>query len=465
MSPELKKYIDKGREYLVIQEVDRVMSINAIDSFMNYEKIKYVQETDGEINILKYTPTQIDIKPTEDITFNAYNYVDTEITLLENICKLLFKARPIWEYSDLVNVINSKLISNINYDKFDVHNINIAISRCKVPHMTPKGVLMQVIFLGGKNMLRYYLYTEIKNGIPQVDIECYLPKRTETDEITINLTSYLNSTLVDRNFNVKIKELNESYIKKEIMLMLTDFNDVFHYTLLKKLIINAHKSGKQITINDNKVINLYKRFNILFVKNGLISAYMTPTYMNYYKDEKWTQSPLASFGIGPRKKENSIIIGFIVNSPDNSMLSQSIFKVRPPNFYSIKHNTENTIVDYRKIIKGVACKSYSRDDLSKLLESLKKLSSRVLSANLSLSADIEKYKDDEDEDEDEDKMFYNKELFEASKFKRLNIQSKKESSIMTLCSQLKLELLKLEENARKESMTDSIRYLYLFNET
>jgi len=465
-SPELKKYIDKGREYLVIQEVDKVMSINAIDSFMNYDKIKYVQETDGEINVLKYEPTQIDIPPTENITFNAYNYNDNEVVLLENICKLLFKARPIWEYNDLVKTINAKVISNVNYDKFDEDNINIALSRCKVPHMTPKGVLMQIIYLGGikidKSIKRYYLYAEVKNGIPIVDIECYLPMRSEADGISINLTSYLKSTLIDRNFNIKIKELNDNYIKKDIMLMLTDFNDIFHYTLLKKLILNAHNNQKQITINDNKVINLYKRFGILYVKNGLISAYATTTHINYYKDNKWEQVPLNTFGIGARKKENSVIVGFVVNSPDNSILSQAIFKIKPPSFYTLKDNA-STIIDYRKIIKGVACKSYTRDELLKLVESLKRVSSRSLNASI-VHETVDINDDIIEEEDDEDKMFYNKELYEISKFKRLNIQSKHDVSILSLCSQLKLELLKLEENARNESMIDSTRYLYLFNE-
>ena len=39
-SPELQRYIDKGREFLVIQEVERALRVYAVDGFANYPRIR-----------------------------------------------------------------------------------------------------------------------------------------------------------------------------------------------------------------------------------------------------------------------------------------------------------------------------------------------------------------------------------------------------------------------------------------
>ena len=51
ITPELQKYIDKGKEYLVIQEVEKALHKYAIDGFTNYENINKILNVDNKLLI------------------------------------------------------------------------------------------------------------------------------------------------------------------------------------------------------------------------------------------------------------------------------------------------------------------------------------------------------------------------------------------------------------------------------
>ena len=402
ISPELKKYIDKGQEYLVIQEVDRVMSEVAIDAFMNYEKIKYVQQTDGYINILPYTPVEIKQMPLSTITFNAYNHSDMEIEILQNMCKVLFMARGIWAYADLVKAIKSKVIENINYNSFDDKNIAIAFNKLKTPHKTPNG-LMKITYIGGND--QYYIYVKVLNDyMTNLDLECYMKPRKESAGVTVNLTQYLHSGINERNFKLRLQDFNKILLSLTPELILTEFIDTFHYMLLKKII-----TGSNVTANDKLATSIYKKFKLLYH-----NAYVTKTSVMVYKDNTWTNMMHSDFDIGPRHKENNIIVGIVNNDATASILDTPQFKIRTP-------GDTVEILDNRKLSRGLACQSYPKQDLLEYIDRFKRILTKY---------DIKMPESD--------------------------------STVGGICQVIKLILLKLEQHSRAESMIDSTRYLYLF---
>jgi len=349
MSPELKKYFDKGQEYLVIQEVDRAMSLYAVDGFLNYKKISTVIENEGNINVLDYKPLDVNIKET-DTTFKTYGHSDNEIDILINIIKVLFQARAIWSYDDLVSAIKKHIVRGINYDKYDPKNINIALHRCKTRHVWLGHGVWQVMYIGGKK--QFYLYVEVKNDVRQLDLECYLPSRQNFEQVSINLTNYLSIDLKERNFKLKLKEFNDIYTSEYPELILTEFNAEFHILLLKKLI-----SGDNIV--DKGVLDVYKRFKIL-VKDG----FLTEDSVVVYDGKEFKNALYSDYNIGRRVKENNIIVGIVQSS--QSMLDEPSFKLRPPN------SVITAINDYRRIIKGLSCKSITHDNIGRLVMQLRR---------------------------------------------------------------------------------------------
>lgn len=345
MSPELYKYLEKSKEYLVIQEVDRVMSEVSIDSFMNYEKIKNVQQVDGNINILPYTPTKLDTHSTTDITFNVYDTY--EVPLIESICKLLFRVRKVWSYDDLKSAVKTHVISNINYSSFDDRNFNIALNHCKRPYYVGNK-LHNVVYVGG--IKQFYICVQ---GIQ--DVECYLQPRMEHIGCTINISEHVNAQLGERNFEIKCQELERYLSDEHIEFILTDFTGPFQVRLIEHFIT----SDKKITSDDKKIIQLYKKFKIMIDDN----KYMTSSYINEYDGEKWIHREYIEFNVGKRTKENDIIVGFV--SSDNTLLGEPSFKLRPPT-HKIRQLT-----DYRTVLRGIACKSFDKDKLHKVYEMLR----------------------------------------------------------------------------------------------
>ena len=432
MTPELKKIIDKGKEYLVIQEIDRVMSEYAIDAHFNYEKIKHVQELDGGLTILPYKPFDVQASLSDkQYTFDAYQFSEYEISTLITIIKILFRARCIWSYKDLVDAINSHKVAGINYDKFDITNINIALLSCKKEfQIYGSENRYKIVYLGASsassasNLTSHYYYLCCNDYI---DIDCFLKLRADFPVVKINLSDYAKSTFGSRNFELRLKEAEEY---DPIELILTDFNSTFHHQLLELIVTGKYKN--------EKLIKLYKRFKAIIYKSDKPIGYVTNAHVNIYEKSTWQNYPLVEYNIGKRLKENNIIIGIVSNSLDESVLSPAVFKLRPPS------HTLNTGSDFRAAIRGTACKSYSRDIIQESIKSLHRV------GGASNDIDYTRACNDTDAIDISHALVSS---FEATK--------RGEESTYDLCVQIKISLLRMEENARKSSMSDSLRYVYL----
>jgi hypothetical protein len=177
ISPELQRYINKGKEYLVIQDVESALRTYAVDAFLNYSKIKEAlplknEEIISSLDGIPYKPISIkEINPSKLklSTFNAYGHGEREIYVITSALRVLFANCPVWIYEDLWKAIKTGQVRGINYNHtlFDEGNINIALQLMSRPSGSPPKMVSKI----GK----YYIITEMqKNRKTNIDIESYL---------------------------------------------------------------------------------------------------------------------------------------------------------------------------------------------------------------------------------------------------------------------------------------------------
>jgi hypothetical protein len=129
LSYEEEKYKDKIASFQIIQQIEKVIHENAVDSFVNYD-INTKQNNDplGPLpyNINTKLRNEISLDKLNLSTFNVY-YAKNEVNAIKVIIKRLFiELSGVWEYKDLLNAvinppkkydleINTKLINESNF--------------------------------------------------------------------------------------------------------------------------------------------------------------------------------------------------------------------------------------------------------------------------------------------------------------------------------------------------------------
>ena len=324
---EIPRYEYKAKEYLVIQEVERAIRINAVDNFINYKKNVIIENT---LESLAFKPKNINLPLVTSKYFDAYKYNFDEINILIRLITMLFNIRPVWTLTDLIKSIKESDV-NYNTDLIDTLNIELAIS--KIPNI--------------HNIGKYLIKSD------NLDVECYIRNYTPTKMISINLSQYYSKSSFGKEFNNIMESYEEKYIHKQIELSLVELPEKFHIELLKQIVLNK--------LNHNKIIDLYKRFKILIFNHNKPIGYIDNISVNIY-DGEWKNEPFDKYGIERRYDENKIIIGYVVSENLETKL-----KLRNP-ISNIKYS------DMRNICKGMVCEHHNREDLIELLMQLRKLS-------------------------------------------------------------------------------------------
>ena len=332
---ELPRYKLKAKEYLVIQEVERAIRINAVDNFINYKKIATDIDT---LESLKFRPTNIEKPSIISKYFDAYNYNSEEILLINRLLTLLFNTRSVWIYDDLWN--SMKQIGNVNYnmDLIDKGNFDIALHSMNIHNVNNE----------------YYIKST------DLDIESFFRKKIVNPVISLNLNE-VYSRSINKIFNI-IMETYNNYINTTIELSLVDLPEDFHVELLTRIITKRDK--KNITNDDTKVINLYNRFKIAILQSNKIIGYVSKIAVNIYnfEESEWKHFPHDTYSIGKRFNENEYIIGYVSNDTDIT----AKLKMREP-VAGAKYS------DMRSIKKGMVCETYVREDLLELISNFRKI--------------------------------------------------------------------------------------------
>lgn len=479
ISPELQRYMDKGKEFLVIQRVERALHEFAVDGFINYDRIKNALAIDStytnSLHGMVYKPKVLELSAITDATFLAYGYGEKEVATIAAACRVLFKYRPVWTADDLWKALKARLIAKLYYnsDEFDEGNFALALELLQKPSGFP---LTTVVKTG-----KYYIYTKVDQLMkPVIDIESYLREAPHLKNtynprnVSIQVSDFIKKTRSGLEFTIKLKEFERKYLvdnESPVEMSLVECDAQFHYDLQRALIL----STKKITANDGAIIEMYKNFKLCFthddmlnikgaknyhngakmVKPDKIVAYLiTDSVVVYeFQSDRWYNMSFNDVGISKRTNENDIIIGYVSQQPGNSQIgkAESRYKIRPP-----IQKMETSKGDNRLIVKGAVCSSRSRDELLSHINALR----RVLVKYKTVPDTVVQV--DEQEDEEIEDVSIDVAQHAALNYVAVEdkVLTKKSPSASELCRLLCVFLLGLEQISRN-SKKDSTRWMYL----
>lgn len=395
---EIPRYKLKAKEYLVIQQIEKVLRLNAVDNFINYKKIYSNIDT---LESLKFNPTNISKPKIVTKFYDAYEFNNEEINFIKKLLLLLFDNKPVWKYDDLWKELKKIKNVNFNLDLIDQDNFNLALHESNIFNIEDE----------------FYIKTNNIEDKSSLDVECYLRNNNTKSKISIQLNDYFLNSLENQLYITILQTYDEKYLSNVIELSLIDLPELFHYEIMKNLIMN-----QKITNDDKKIMNLYKKFKIIISNNENHLGYVTKVGINFYNNESnsWYYKKLSDYNINNRFKENSIIIGYVFD--EKKTLNR--LKLREP-INNIQFD------DKRLIKKGLTVENFVKKDLIKILNKLRKVNNN-------------------------EKNYAYK--FDKNHFNKIQINS---ISII-----IKLYLLYFEEKNRSmiNGMKDSIRWVYLFND-
>lgn len=497
--PDFLKYVNKGKEYIKIQQIERELRTNAIDSFNNMERISYAQKGENSDNLqsLKYEPTfsekNADSMPLQTYTFDAYNYNEKEINIIMSICGVLFSARSVWSYDDLWNAVKSGVVKDVQYLVSMIDEKNFAIALKRMGNVSING--FKIVDTGS-----FFIKAKTKkDDRPIMDVEIYLRESMLPGKISIKAYDYIKT---GSSFDIKVTEFANIYLVPSasgpIEMCLLEYSSQFHFALVRK-IISSYPSN--VTGYDEKLIDLYKRFKFVITKSELtvgkenhteIAGYVGTDSVYLYNTVKksWYSLPKPHFNIGKRHEENNFLIGYISSQPfndniidDNEYTSalesfagsniETKFKIRP----SLTEIKNSSVVkkDMRSVDRGIACESVNRLKSEKYLSKIR----AIMLSIKKKGGDEHDQSSSDDEDgaeakvkntvDDESYIFRSEDsivnLSFAAKYDRA--VKTRFPSTTDICDALKLHLLAMEEYSRrsKNGMLNSTRWMYLLGDT
>jgi hypothetical protein len=438
-SSELRKYVQKSHDYSIIQQVERAIHEYAIDNFIHSDKINTAllsasptTTTVPTIDALPFDAMPRTPVPIKTSTFLAYGFGVREVELICSICRVLFDARPVWTYADLLIAIKSNLVHGVGFDPsiFSEGNVELALHRLQKDGLSQYKKLYKTD--------TYYI-----SSTSTLDFRSYVYPIEASVKLKINITEFAKNTSSVRNWNIQIKEFSRIYILPGMIdAALVELANAFHVKLLEQIIMG---NGGDITSDDTAVLDMYSRFNIAITVDDAHNAGVyrgvrdtdPSTIIGYVgldsvkllntSTREWYYASHTDFNIDRRYAENDVVVG--VTSPTTSVkgsvfdtVNNASLKIRPP----IK-STGDVQVDIRTVIKGAVCASRTREDL---IDTVKKL----CKCAESLGVDI------------------------PSEF-AVGVKH----GTGKLCRSILIHLLALEMNSRS-SDGDGIRWVYLFNE-
>jgi len=405
---EIPRYINKGKEFIVIQEVERAMRNYAVNTFISYEKIKRAlpdQSTLESLSLKLYMPHE-DKTSLIVSTFEAYGWGTKEVKLIKQIVSALLKEQNVWTYDDLLIAVKSGKVKTSEYDvlRIDQRNFDIALKQLST------AIEGQPRLFNVPPFLIYAL---------TLDYESYVRERPEPPTI-IDLHKFIHEEKKSDLLSMKIVDFNEKYKSGDIPLefSLVGEDEDVHYEILKGII-----EEKNIEIPEG-LIDIYRRFKILLRSEDVSESFVKRMKLKTSATDKISKHPYigyvtktniavklndGSWSILPnetiQRKENDYVIGFI-SDRENKL------KIRPP-VQLLKRK------DMRKIERGTVCETKNRDDLIHIVNVLQGLAK---SAGVKID----------------------------------------EKSVSGLCNIIRILLLLLEEKARNTK--NGLRWVYIFND-
>jgi len=442
ISAEKLRYVKKMKDYMIIQQINKLIGENSVDGYIHKNKIMklFQSENDSKLfpnewanekyfNLLPYK-LNYDIEygkklnELNTITYNAYGYFEKEIHNIIILIKRAFLQNPIWKYNDLLYEIrnsnnttgyNKKLlnedlfkialqfligidynviknVSNESDEYKELYILNTLFDPNQIFIIDNLGNVKKII-----NVDEYYILTQVIENYSYLDINSYINETIGIDNIQIVIPKNYN---LEKRFKKIIKSLNnmaDEFSKLDMYIILLTQDENFIVYLLKGIITGDIDD----IVNDKLykiILEIFKLIGMLVVKKGEPVGYNYKNNYKYYDDNIWydERREITNW------KDNNIIVGFF---------EDDTFKLRKPRKQlTVLRKGEK---DLRKLEKGMRCTTYPKKDIKNIANKLKI-----------------KYND--------------------------NIKSKE------LCSDILKELLEREIIERKKK--SNIKYLYYYND-
>jgi len=302
LSYEEEKYKQKVEDFIVIQNIEKTLHENAIDSFINYEKInKYRKEVKDELGELPYEPKFGHDYSADKLNTSTYNiyYAKEEIEIIKVIIKRLFiEYSTVWEHNDLINAVKTPPLHydiEVNTELITENNFLIAISQLlwykNENYVTPDIKYTEqdsIINITDRVFNSYSKILELPDGqksiiIPTIDnneqfyilvpfleepiIDYEVPYRImkQNTQSSININSFVQTKQVKFDYSEKKIIFYKKYVNTNIENMqnvICDYGSSFHNKFLEECIEYVFNIWTDPQIEKSEYHNFY--FKMLY---------------------------------------------------------------------------------------------------------------------------------------------------------------------------------------------------------
>lgn len=228
VSLEEQRYIEKLKDYIVIQNIEKILNENAVDAFINRDVImspalynRYFQDSAepiATIGDLYFEPKNkyFNIKDSFTLdelsltTFTGYKYFVEEIETIVMLIKRLFIMQPIWTYDDLFEAVkNPPFGIETNPRLFSEDNFIIALNHLEtvapnISDVQEKGPIRRQEEMTAEHFANQLFDNDMKY--------IYIPREAASPHVSTQ-----NTTSIQSKDDIETQENNETIIIDDIV--------------------------------------------------------------------------------------------------------------------------------------------------------------------------------------------------------------------------------------------------------
>lgn len=280
LSHEEERYKDKILQYHVIQDIEKIMHMNAIDSVVNrriiwkendksvHGKLKHLRIRQYDPNVPRHLWDKI-FKPGELIhqTFDAYHVLDEIDQIIYIIKRLFIESSTIWTYNDLWKKIQSPSFHvEYNTEYFQEDNFIIALNRViyhetgsvdivlsehedlvdKLNNPDDKIIMTPNPELHGGfqnnvvvHLADFYILVPYKDGKPIIDTDVCYRGLSKKKKYNINIRRYLETKSIEYDYEEKVEKFFrrwENVAIEDLEMSICDYGKDFHQKFIESVI-------------------------------------------------------------------------------------------------------------------------------------------------------------------------------------------------------------------------------------
>lgn len=312
---EIKQYTKKMENYQIIQEIMRVINMNAIDIDFYYDFIKQSFKKKGDVGLLEYPRRPVIRKIIKLDSYDVF-FGEWEVEEIKKIIEALFTSySPMWTYADLwAAVKNPPFTQYIDCSKFKEDNFVLALGDMiygLYPTIIKDAYKIMPVF----NKVAYYVIfpveavAEMPFGKKLENIhgvaKPYFISWMRPAILNKNVAYQLNDSFI--NLNTKYSEMKHKFYEKFNKSDMLDipkstelYGNDFHVKLLEEsityvfnILINKDKNRSEYHEFYFKLIFFYNKLDLIIYASMLPDKY-ADLYKTYVVGEINTNTMLMS---------------------------------------------------------------------------------------------------------------------------------------------------------------------------